>query len=164
MDWQTRERLLARYKDGYRVVAAALEGATEAELDARPATGKWSAREIVHHLADSEMTSAIRLRLLVAEEHAEIRPYDQDLFARTLHYDRPIATSLLAFQAARASTADLLDRLTEAEWAKVGTHPEHARYSVEYWLELYAAHAHNHAAQITRARASAPRSGAGLQA
>ena len=155
MDRQTRERLIARYKDGYRVAAAALEGATEAELDARPAPGKWSSREIVHHLADSEMTSAIRLRLLVAEDQAAIRPYDQELFARTLHYDRPIATSLQAFCAARASTAELLDRMNEVEWAKQGTHPDHDRYGVERWLEVYAAHAHNHADQITRARASA---------
>ena len=155
MDRQTRDRLIGRYKEGYRVVASALSGATDAELDATPAPGKWSAREIVHHLADSEMTSAIRLRLLVAEDHANIRPYDQELFARTLYYDRPISASLLAFEAARASTAELLDRLTEAQWAKEGTHPEHDRYSVEHWLELYAAHAHNHADQIRRARASA---------
>ena len=157
MDAHTREQLIARYKDGYRVVAAALDGATEAELDARPAPGKWSAREIVHHLADSEMTSAIRLRQLVAEENAQIRAYDEALYARMLHYDRPIGTSLLAFQAARASTAEVLDRMTEAEWAKAGRHPEHDRYDVERWLEIYAAHAHNHADQIARARASARR-------
>ena len=155
MDRQTRDQLLARYKDGYRAVAAALQGATEAELDASPAPGKWTAREIVHHLADSEMTSAVRLRLLVAEEHAQIRAYDEKLFARTLHYDRPISNSLLAFQAARLTSGELLDRLTDAQWAKVGTHPEHDRYSVERWLEVYAAHAHNHADQIARARASA---------
>ena len=68
---EPRRQLIARYKDGYREVAAALEGATDRELDARPAPGKWSAREIVHHLADSEMTSAIRLRLLVAEDNAD---------------------------------------------------------------------------------------------
>jgi hypothetical protein len=155
MDRQTRDELVARYKDGYRAVADALKGATDAELDARPAPGKWTAREIVHHLADSEMTSAVRLRLLVAEEHAQIRPYDQEQFARTLHYDRPISSSLLAFEAARLSSGELLDRLSEAQWAKAGTHPEHGRYGVERWLEVYAAHAHDHAGQITRARASA---------
>jgi DinB family protein len=155
MDRQTRAQLIARYKDGYGVVAAALEGATDAELDAKPAPGKWSAREIVHHLADSEMTSAIRLRQLVAEEHAAIRPYDQEEFARKLYYDRPIAASLEAFKAARRSTGELLDKLTEADWAKEGTHPEHAHYSVVRWLEVYASHAHNHAEQIARARVAA---------
>jgi hypothetical protein len=156
VDPQKRAELIAKYKDGYRVVAAALEGATDRELDAKPASGKWSAREIVHHLADSEMTAAIRLRLLIAEDDAAIRAYDEKEFARKLYYDRPIASSLLAFQAARTSTGELLDRLTDAEWAKAGTHPEHGRYGVERWLEIYADHAHNHAEQIRRARGSAP--------
>src|ERR1022692_4570925 len=59
MDAQVRKKLIDEYKDGYRQVAEALAGATEQELDTHPAPGKWSAREIVHHLADSEMTSAI---------------------------------------------------------------------------------------------------------
>jgi hypothetical protein len=155
MDRQKRAELLSQYKEGYSVVEKALDGVTEAELDARPAPGKWTAREIVHHLADSEMTSAIRLRLLVAQERAAIQSYDENEFARRLHYNRPVANSLLAFQAARISTAELLDWLTEADWAKEGTHPEHSRYDVERWLEVYAAHAHNHADQIRRARAAA---------
>ncbi len=155
MDLQRRSELIARYKDGYREVANALDGASDRELDARPAPDKWSAREIVHHLADSEMTSAIRLRLLVAEENASIRAYDEKAFANRLHYDRPIAHSLLAFQAARLSTGDLLDAMTDTDFAKRGTHPEHGSYSVERWLEIYAEHAHNHAGQIRRARASA---------
>jgi DinB superfamily len=155
MDTQTRAALIAKYKDGYREVTAALDGASDKELDTRPAPGKWTAREIVHHLADSEMTSAIRLRLLVAEENAAIRPYDENLFAARLHYERPIAHSLLAFQAARLSTGDLLDSMTDSEFEKRGTHPEHGSYGVERWLEIYAEHAHKHADQIRRARASA---------
>jgi hypothetical protein len=154
MDQQTRSALIAKYKDGYREVAAALEGASDAELDTRPAPGKWTAREVVHHLADSEMTSAVRLRLLVAEENAAIRAYDEKAFALRLHYNRPIANSLLAFRAARLSTGDLLDSMTDADFAKTGTHPEHGRYGVDRWLEIYAEHAHKHADQIRRARAA----------
>jgi hypothetical protein len=155
MDHKKRAELIAKYNDGYREVAAALEGASDTELDARPAPGKWTAREIVHHLADSEMTAAIRLRLLVAEENAAIRSYDENAFAVRLHYDRPIANSLLAFQAARLSTGELLDALSEGDFAKTGTHPEHGSYGVTRWLEIYADHAHKHAGQIRRARASA---------
>lgn len=152
-----RDALIAQYKDGFRMVTDALAGATDAELDARPAPGKWTAREIVHHLADSEMNSAIRLRKLLAEEGALIQAYDQDEFARRLHYDRPIASSLAAFGAARACTAELLDRLSPADWTRAGTHSETGAYSVTRWLELYAAHAHDHADQIRRARASVAR-------
>src|SRR5438046_10297646 len=94
-----RKELLDQYKDGYRVVAEALVGATDEELDLRPAPGKWSAREVVHHLADSEMTAAVRLRVLVAVEKPHIVGYDQEEFARRLHYDRPIEASLDLFKA-----------------------------------------------------------------
>lgn len=154
MDPTRRRQLIDQYKDGYRVVTEAMAGASEAELDARPAPGKWSAREIVHHLADSEMTGAVRLRLLVAGPNPAILGYDQDRFAATLHYDRPIAASLDAFRAARASTAELLDRLNDDEWRREGTHSEHGRFTLERWLEIYAAHADKHAAQIRVARTS----------
>src|SRR5204863_6853756 len=106
MDQDTRTKLVEQYKEGYRVVSEALAGATDEELDARPAPDKWSAREIVHHLADSEMTSAIRLRMLLAVDNPKIYGYDQDEFARRLHYDRPLESSLDAFKGARRSTAE----------------------------------------------------------
>ncbi len=155
MDAKTRKTLIDQYKDGYRVVAEALVGAKDADLDARPAPAKWTAREVVHHLADSEMTSAVRLRLLLAVDGASIAGYDQDEFARRLHYDRPIEASLEAFKSARRTTAEILDRMTDQEWQRAGTHSEHGRYSVERWLEIYSTHAHKHAEQILVARDSA---------
>jgi hypothetical protein len=155
MDTQTRKKLIDQYKDGYRVVAEALVGAKDKELDVRPAPGKWTAREVVHHLADSEMTSALRLRMLLAVDGANIVGYDQDEFARRLHYDRPIEASLEAFKAARRTTAEILDRMTDDEWRREGTHTEHGRYTVERWLEIYSTHAHKHAEQILVARDAA---------
>jgi hypothetical protein len=101
------------------------------------------------------MASAIRLRRLIAEDRPVIQGYDQDEYARRLYYQRPIQASLDAFRAARETTAQLLERMTEAEWAREGTHSESGRYTVERWLEIYANHAHNHADQIRRARAAA---------
>jgi hypothetical protein len=155
MNKDERQKLIDRYKDGYRAVAEALAGAPDAELDARPAPGKWSPREIVHHLADSEMTSAIRLRLLLAVDHPQIVGYDQEEFARRLHYDRPIQASLEAFKAARRSPGELLDVMSDEDWKREGTHTETGTYSAERWLEIYAAHAHNHASQSRVARGAA---------
>jgi hypothetical protein len=156
VDRETRQKLIDAYKDGYRVVSEALAGAPDDELDTAPGEGKWTARQIVHHLADSEMTSAIRLRLLVAAPDPHIVGYDQEEFARKLYYeDRPIEASLDAFNAARRTTAEILDRMSEAEWLREGRHTEHGRYTVYKWLELYAVHAHAHADQILAARDAA---------
>jgi len=147
-----RSALIARYRDGHGEVVRALEGISESEFDTPEAPGEWSPRQVVHHLADSEMTSAIRIRLLVAEDFATIRGYDQEAFARTLYYDRPIEQSLAAFAAARAVTAELLDRMSEEDWESAGTHSEMGEFTAMGWLEYYANHAHDHADQIRRAR------------
>ncbi|HZT76821.1 MAG TPA: DinB family protein [Vicinamibacterales bacterium] len=155
MDADKRQALIDEYKDGYRVISEALAGATDEDLDARPAPNKWTAREVVHHLADSEMTAAIRLRLLLALDEPQIVGYDQDEFARRLHYDRPIEASVEAFKSARRTTAELLERMSDADWQRAGTHTEHGRYTAERWLEIYAPHAHKHAEQIKVARSAA---------
>ena len=68
MDAETRRRLIAKYREGPAEVDRALDGITDDELDFRIAEGEWTPREVVHHLADSEMTSAIRIRRLIAED------------------------------------------------------------------------------------------------
>ena len=156
MEQGTRARLVELYKEGTRVFGESLEGITDGELDARPGPGEWSAREVVHHMADSEMTSAVRLRRLIAEDAPTIQGYDQEEYAQRLFYaERPIEASVETVGAARRTTAEILDRLDEEQWARGGTHTESGPYGVEAWLEIYAAHAHDHADQIRRARESA---------
>jgi hypothetical protein len=152
VDTAERQLLIDRYGGGVRAVKDALAGASEEELDRR--TGDdWSSRMVVHHLADSETNSYLRLRKLLAEDGAQIQGYDEGEYARALHYDRPIESSLAVFEAVRASSGELLERLSEDDWARAGTHSESGRYSVEGWLAIYADHAEVHADQITRARA-----------
>jgi hypothetical protein len=146
-----RADLIARYKEGADIVAKAVEGLSDADLDRRPAPGEWTAREVVHHLADAEARSAVRLRQLLAEDDPTIQGYDEERYARTLHYDRPIEGSLALLRAVRAATAELLDRLSESDFSRSGTHTESGPYSVDTWLELYAAHGHDHAEQILAA-------------
>jgi hypothetical protein len=150
-----RKNLIELYRGGYAAVAEALLKITPEELSAKPDPGRWSVREIVHHLADSEMTAAVRLRLLLAQERPTIQAYDQDEFARRLYYDRPHEASLELLKIVRQSTAEILDRLTPAEWVREGTHTEVGPYGVESWLKTYADHAHKHARQIRVARDAA---------
>jgi hypothetical protein len=134
-------------------VLEALAGATEDELNTLPAApDEWTARMVVHHLADSEMMSAMRLRRLIADEHPVIEGYDEPRFARRLFYDdRPIEPALAALAAARATSLQILERLTDEQWTREGVHTESGRYGVDDWLRIYAAHAHDHADQVRRA-------------
>jgi hypothetical protein len=149
---QTTTTLLDRYASGVADLEDALAGITEADLDRPQPSGEWTARQVVHHLADSESMAYIRLRRLIAEDEPIIHGYDEPEWARRLHYERAIEASVAVVRAVRSASLQLLETLTPAEWARTGTHSESGPYSVGRWLETYADHTHDHADQIRRAR------------
>lgn len=150
---EERNDLIAKYAAGYDYVMDALEGFPADSLAAHPIPGKWSAREIVHHLGDSETTSAWRLRKLLVEDNPLIQGYDQDEFAKKLRYnERDMAPALDAFRLARETTMQVIGLMSEDDWKRAGTHSESGAYTTEDWLRIYAMHAHNHADQIRRLR------------
>jgi hypothetical protein len=151
---EERDQLIAQYKAGYDEVSDSLKDFPAALMGERPIAGKWSAREIVHHLADSETASGIRLRKLLTEDYAIIQGYDQDEYAVRLRYNEreDIAPALTALNSARANCMQLIEGMSAEDWQREGEHSESGRYTAEDWLAIYAAHAHNHSAQIQRLR------------
>jgi hypothetical protein len=147
-----RAALLERYRTGSDAVDAALAGITEEELDRVPPDGGWTARMVAHHMADSEAMAYTRIRRLVADAEPHLAGYDEPRWAERLHYDRPIEASMAVMRAVRAASLSLLEALSPEEWDRVGVHSESGAYSVDRWLEIYAAHPHEHAEQIRLAR------------
>jgi hypothetical protein len=143
-----RDALIERYRGGAAAFAAALDGLTDAQLDAVPSDGGWTARMVAHHVADSETNSYIRLRRLVAEDDPLIVGYDEERWAARLHYDRPVAASIAVVRAVRAASLELLLALSPVEWQRRGRHSASGDYSIETWLRIYAAHPLEHAEQI----------------
>jgi DinB family protein len=151
VDGDERARLIRRYRDGYREVKAALDGITDEELDQSAEDG-WTPRQVIQHLADAEIIGAARIRLLLAQPEPVIQGYDQELFANTLMYDHAIEPYLEAMRWARETSGSLLEKMSDEDWSRAGTHTDRGRFTTEDWLTMYAAHAHDHAAQIRRAR------------
>jgi hypothetical protein len=158
MDMTKDERvaLIEQYATGYDAVLDALEGITAAEWESREGPNEWCTREIVHHLGDSEMSAAVRVRALVADDAAIIQGFDQERWNSILYpRDRPIEPSLAAFRAAREARVPLLRLMTDEQWTREGTHTQFGPMSAQHWLAWYGPHAHDHADQIRRARAAA---------
>jgi hypothetical protein len=148
---EEKSELIAKYAAGYDEVMKALDGFPAESFSAHPIPGKWSAREIIHHLGDSESTSALRLRNMLVEDNPTIHGYDEAEFAVKLRYnERDMAPALDAFRSARETTTQLLGMMSDDEWSRAGVHTESGPYSIEKWLRIYAEHAHNHAGQIER--------------
>ena len=146
-----RRALIDRYAAGPALLEAALAQVPKGALRWRPAPGKWSVHEVIVHCADSETNSHMRIRYLLAEPEPLIVGYDQDRWATVMNYhSHPLDLALATIRAVRANTVPLLDRLTNADWAKTGRHTEHPTYGVALWMALYAEHLEIHAAQIER--------------
>ena len=123
---------------------------TDVELDALN-TGGWTARQVIHHVADSEAQSYARLRRLIAEPGTNIQGYNEAGWGEneTLGYrDLPITQSLEVFKAVRASSLEIIKRLNPNQLDNSGTHSESGEYTVLTWLEAYISHPLEHAAQI----------------
>jgi hypothetical protein len=150
MDEVTRRRLLHQYRDAPRALADAVASLSAADLD-RQAGNEWSPRQVIHHIADSELIEGTRLRRILAEDNPAIRWVDEVEDARRLYYDRPIESSVDVFTAVVLANLSLADRLDPTDWQRFGTHSRAGRYSVEDWLQKMSAHAHAHVAQLLRA-------------
>jgi hypothetical protein len=146
--------LLERLRRGAELVAVSITGAAGSEFDFVPEPGKWSIRQIVAHLSDSEIAAAMRLRRIIAEDNPRLEAYDQDAWASNLDYGRrKPSQSLETFRRIRAENYELLKELPEAAFDRVGLHTERGPLTLKQLTQLIAEHAENHAAQLRARRA-----------
>jgi hypothetical protein len=119
------------------------------------APGKWSIREVVQHLADSELVGGFRLRMILAHDRPPLAGYDQDLWARRLRYrDVEVRDAFEQFSAIRRANVRIWERLNPTDLARAGIHGERGEESLEHLRRLYAAHDLLHLQQLERIRSA----------
>ncbi|HKF53331.1 MAG TPA: DinB family protein [Candidatus Acidoferrales bacterium] len=116
-------------------------------VEKKPAPGKWSAREIVCHLADCEVVFSYRLRQTLAQDNHVIQPFDQDKWAATYGaYDAPAA--LAVFSALRRWNLSLIHAAPAEAFSKRVTHPERGELTFKTLVETMGGHDLNHVKQL----------------
>jgi hypothetical protein len=132
-------------------LSRAIARANAAKLRKRPAPGKWSAAEILAHLADSEIVIGWRMRQILGAPGAAIQAYDQDAWAAAGHYEkRDARKSLEQFRAVREANLALLKSLTPEQWKQHGMHSERGVETIEHITVMMAGHDLNHLGQVER--------------
>lgn len=145
--------LLERFRRGPELVAVVLTGVFGEEEDFVTASGKWSIRQIVAHLADADLVGAHRFRQIIAEDNPTIVAFDQDRWTKNLDYGRRKPKQALeTFRRIRAENYDLLKELPAAAFDRAGNHTERGRLTLAEMLEGYAEHAESHARQMQEIR------------
>jgi hypothetical protein len=142
--------LALAYESATNNFLKAVETLNKADLD-RSINGGWSARQIIHHLSDSESQSCARLKRLIAEPGSVIQGYDENKWADALtlgYKELPIENSLALFKASRAASVEIIKRLTIEQLSNAGVHTESGAYDVRKWLKSYINHPKDHAKQL----------------
>jgi len=129
-----------------RAAAAAL---SPAELDTPYRPGGWTARQVIHHLADSHMNSYVRFRLALTEDEPTIKPYFEERWAELPDARLgDIELSLALLEALHRRWLLLLRALGPAQWQRTFRHPERGVGTLERNLALYAWHGRHHIAHL----------------
>lgn len=130
-----------------------LTGVFGEEEDYTTAAGKWSIRQIIAHLADTETVFAHRMRQVIAEENPTIVAFDQDAWARNLDYARrKPKQSLESVRRVRAENYELLKELPNSAFTRTGNHSERGPLTLLQIVEGAATHMESHARQMQTIR------------
>lgn len=153
VSYEEREEHLAVLAGLPDALRAAVAGLNDAQLDTPYRDGGWTARQLVHHVADSHGQMAGRIKMALTEENPTIKPYAENLWAeledaRTL----PIEPSLRILDGLHLRMNVVLRGLTEDEWQRTFMHPENGSFTLWQTAALYAWHSRHHVAHVTELR------------
>ena len=132
-------------------------GLTGPSLEATYGPGKWSVRYLLHHLADSELVLAERIRRILSERRKMLWAFDQEDWARELDYhSMPLLVSRNIYAANRAGTRLLVARYYQSQGHKEWDHSEMGVRTLKMEMDKVAEHNEHHLGQIREALKQAP--------
>jgi uncharacterized damage-inducible protein DinB len=133
--------------DTPRLIEAAVRGWSAEQFERTYAPGKWSARQLLVHLAQAELMFATRLRSALATDAYVVQPYDQDEWM-AIEPDATADAALAMYLAVRGMNLALCRTLTPAQRGRRLTHPEYGPIDVEWIMTMFAGHERHHLPQF----------------
>ena len=131
---------------------AAVGGLSEAQLDRRYRPGGWTARQVVHHLADEHVNAFTYFKMALTEDEPVVKTYDEPRWAETEDARAaPVELSVDLLAGLHARWVVLLNSLDDEGFGRAYVH-RRGRVSVDDGIQLYAWHGLHHTAHIVGLR------------
>ncbi len=129
---------------------AAVVKLSEIQLDTPYRPDGWTARQVVHHVADSHLNAYTRFRLALTEDEPTIKPYDEAAWAELSDAKTaPVEVSLVLLAKIHERWEMLMRTLAPATFARTFKHPDLGAMSLDVQLQLYDWHGRHHIAHIS---------------
>ncbi len=141
--------LIEAYSRGAGLLRDAVGSTAESDWDATPIVGAWSIRQVVCHLADSEIVYADRMKRVIVEDNPTLFEADPDLFVPALYCSqRPWETELNVIATVRAHMLPILQSCDVEDFHRTGVHSSDGPMTLETLLERVTSHIPYHIAFI----------------
>ncbi|MFM8502292.1 MAG: DinB family protein [Actinomycetota bacterium] len=119
-------------------------------MDKKPADGGWTASQCLAHLADAEISLALRMRMMLTSEGYKFSSWDEDAFA-VIKLDRDPKTSIDSFTSLRRGNIEILQSLSESQLARTGMRPNGEQITILNYVSMMSRHVRAHLEQGVKA-------------
>ncbi|HLW78831.1 MAG TPA: DinB family protein [Terriglobia bacterium] len=116
-----RDDVISALAEQGEETVAQLSGLTEKQAEHRYAPGKWSVKEMIGHVIDTERIMAFRALCIAREERQPLPGFEQDDYVRAACFgNRMLAGLIEEFAAVRRATVLLLEGFDAEAWRRRG--------------------------------------------
>ena len=138
---------LAAFSEAPERIRQVVSGWSEAQFERSYAPGKWTARQVLIHLAQTELAIGTRVRFALAEPGYRAQSFEQDAWI-PLDAAADARMALDVYTVLRRFNVALFQSLTSAQRERTFSHPEYGELSVEWVLRQLAGHDIHHWKQL----------------
>ncbi|WNR44070.1 YfiT family bacillithiol transferase [Paenibacillus roseipurpureus] len=135
-----------------RLIKSSVVDLQDEQLDKSYREGGWTIRQIVHHMADSNLNAYWRFKRTLTEESPLIPSYNQNKLAELVDYKEPIDESVQLIEIIYARFLILLRKMEPSDYKRTMNSEYFGVMSLEKALQRYVWHDRHHLAQIELAK------------
>jgi hypothetical protein len=150
-----RKELIEKMRQLPDQIDAAVRGLNDSQLDTPYGPGKWTPRQVVHHLADSHMNAIVRMKLVLTEDKPTLKGYNQDDWAKFDDAAKlPVQSSLAIIRGVHERLVHMLNHTKEADFQRLAIHSERGDLSLDDLVLTYGRHGEKHCGHINGLRSA----------
>lgn len=128
-----------------------VDSLNDTQLDKTYREGAWNVRQLVHHIADSQLNMYQRLKLALTDDNPTVPVFDQDKWAIQPDTKLPVESSIKMLEGINERIVQLGHHLTEEQLNRVFTLQGNGEVSVSTKVAKLSWHEEHHLAHIKMA-------------